>query len=87
MKFHSGQNCANFKIPQHDQTRLRYGVFAAVLRRLPRGLARSRRRLIAVAACSYLDVKSQTRFLTVAMAANGSPQVRYEIWRAIFGPL
>ena len=49
----------NFKIPQRDQTRLRYGVFAAVLRRLPCGLARSRRRLIAVAAYSYLDIKFQ----------------------------
>ncbi|GEM_PF-6631678 len=58
--------------------RLRYGVFAAVLRRLPRGLARSRRRLIAVAACSYLDVKFQARFLTAAMAACGSP--RGSLW-------
>lgn len=43
----------NFKIPRRDQTRLHYGVFAAVLRRL----LQSRRRLIAVAARSYLDIK------------------------------
>ena len=53
--------------------RLRYGAFAAVLRGLPRGLAWSRRRLIAVAAYSYLDVKFQARFLTAAIAAHGSP--------------
>lgn len=48
----------NFKIPPRDSAQLHYGVFAAVLRRLPRGLAWSRRKLIAVAARSYLDVKS-----------------------------